>query len=549
MADNRTLGVDRSDAVTSGRGDLRQRGGGAARAGHNHLTGDSSFSGGTTISAGTLQLGNGGTTGSIVGDVADNGTLAFNRSDAVTFPGVISGSGAVAQIGSGTTILTADNPYTGRTRVSAGALVVGDSAHPSAALSGGGPITVAHGATLGGYGSVIGSVFNNGVIAAGNATPGFDTSPTGTFTIIGNLLNQGLAKVGSDPTIGNVLEVRGNYVGAGGTMAINTFLGGDGSPSDGLVINGGTATGNTRVQVTNVGGPGAETTGDGILVVDAINGATTAPGAFPSGELAAGPFDYRLFRGGVGGDNPSDWFLRSDFVVPPIPPGGRRWRRRRWWRRRWWRRRWWRWRGGGGGGAVAVEVEVEVEWRRAGGSVMPLPPFPPDPPPNPLPPGVYPIIGPRLATYGVVQPIARQLGLTQLGTLHERIGDTLTAAYPEGEGGVRSAWGRFFGQQIDNRYQAFADPRASGSLLGVQTGLDLWRGSLYPRPSRCRRPLLRLRQQRCRCDRAGHQPGSNRLCSPAHRHPEPQLLFRRRLLDTLRPRRLVSRRGAAGHRL
>jgi outer membrane autotransporter protein len=72
------------------------------------------------------------------------------------------------------------------------------------------------------------------------------------------------------------------------------------------------------------------------------------------------------------------------------------------------------------------------------------------------------------------------MGLTQLGTLHERIGDTLTVAYPEGEGGVRSAWGRFFGQQIDNRYQAFADPRASGSLLGMQTGLDLWRGSFYP---------------------------------------------------------------------
>ncbi len=51
-----------------------------------------------------------------------------------------------------------------------------------------------------------------------------------------------------------------NYTGAGGTMAINTFLGGDGSPSDKLVISGGTATGNTMVHVTNVGGPGAETT-------------------------------------------------------------------------------------------------------------------------------------------------------------------------------------------------------------------------------------------------------------------------------------------------
>jgi outer membrane autotransporter protein len=78
----------------------------------------------------------------------------------------------------------------------------------------------------------------------------------------------------------------------------------------------------------------------------------------------------------------------------------------------------------------------------------------------------------------VVQPIARQLGLTELGTLHQRIGDTLTTAYPEGEGWKRSVWGRFFGQRIDNRYQAFADPRANGQLVGFQTGLDLWRGSL-----------------------------------------------------------------------
>jgi hypothetical protein len=39
-------------------------------------------------------------------------------------------------------------------------------------------------------------------------------------------------------------------------------------------------------------------------------------------------------------------------------------------------------------------------------------------------PGTYPIIGPELATYGVVQPLARQLGLAILGTLDDRVGDT-----------------------------------------------------------------------------------------------------------------------------
>jgi outer membrane autotransporter protein len=426
------------------------------------LSAANAYTGGTTISAGTLQLGNDGTTGSILGDVTNNGALAFDRSDTMTFAGAISGSGAVAQIGSGTTILTADNPYTGGTTISAGTLVVGDFSHPTAALSGGGPIAVAAGGTLGGYGSVTGSVTNSGIIAAGNATPGFAGSPIGTFTVIGNLLNQGDIQLASGESVGNVLEVRGGYIGASGTMAINTFLGGDGSPSDRLVINGDpAATGNTSVHVTNIGGPGAETT-NGIQVVSAINGATTAPGAFTlaNGELRAGAFDYDLFRGGVNGGSANDWFLRSSFVVPPIPPEP---------------------------------------------PIPPIPPFPPNPPPDPLPPGIYPIIGPELATYGVVQPLARQLGLSILGTLDDRVGDTYDgcavapapetssvdlptkkpAAVPTKKPGPApcplfspSVWGRFFGQTVDNHYQAFADPRVSGNLGGFQGGIDVLRGSL-----------------------------------------------------------------------
>jgi outer membrane autotransporter protein len=125
-----------------------------------------------------------------------------------------------------------------------------------------------------------------------------------------------------------------------------------------------------------------------------------------------------------------------------------------------------------------------------------------------LPPGVYPIIGPDLATYGVVQPIARQLGLAMLGTLHERIGDTYEpdcnpAPTPSATDAVDlptkkpvenvptkkpgpapcplfspSAWGRLFGETVDNHYRAFADPRASGNMGGFQGGVDLLRGSL-----------------------------------------------------------------------
>ena len=84
------------------------------------LTGANTYSGGTTIAGGALQMGDGGTTGSIQGDVANNGLLRFARSDTMTFAGVVSGSGAV-ETRSGTLILTADNSYNGPTTIGIGA--------------------------------------------------------------------------------------------------------------------------------------------------------------------------------------------------------------------------------------------------------------------------------------------------------------------------------------------------------------------------------------------------------------------------------------------
>ena len=90
------------------------------------MTGDNTYTGATTISAGTLSLGNGGTTGSVAGNIVDNAALVFNRSNALTYGGLISGAGTVTKNGAGTLTLTGDNTYTGTTTISAGTLSLGN---------------------------------------------------------------------------------------------------------------------------------------------------------------------------------------------------------------------------------------------------------------------------------------------------------------------------------------------------------------------------------------------------------------------------------------
>ena len=114
---------------------------------------------------------------------------------------------------------------------------------------------------------------------------------------VSSLTNAGLVNMGTGAAPGTVLTTT-NYTGTGGTMAINTVLGGDGSPSDRLVISGGTASGNTTVHVTNAGGPGAETSGNGIQVVNTIERGDDGSWRVraSAGEVRAGAFDYDLFR-------------------------------------------------------------------------------------------------------------------------------------------------------------------------------------------------------------------------------------------------------------
>jgi len=78
-------------------------------------------------SGGTLQIGVGSNDGFMsVTTLTNNGTLIFNRSDASTYSGSISGTGAVTKLGGGTLTLSGNNSYTGVTTISSGALLIGD---------------------------------------------------------------------------------------------------------------------------------------------------------------------------------------------------------------------------------------------------------------------------------------------------------------------------------------------------------------------------------------------------------------------------------------
>jgi len=85
------------------------------------------------------------------------------------------------------------------------------------------------------------------------------------------------------------------------------------------------------------------------------------------------------------------------------------------------------------------------------------------------------------------------LALTSLGTHDDRTGDQLpcqpgdrtdrtiyTKAPPSTECQRPSIWSQGFGQRIDNRYQAYADPRTTGAMPGFQAGVDLLRGDFIP---------------------------------------------------------------------
>ena len=264
------------------------------------LTSSLAYIGSTTVSAGTLILegNNSGYAGatsvssgatlqgdalSLPNGIANDGLVRFVQQGEGLYSGVISGAGDMEKTGNGTLTLVSSQTYTGATKVAEGTLVLlGNITSPT---------SIEPGATLHGIGTITGLVTNAGTIAPG--TP----NDIGTLTI------------------------QGNYIGNGGIL--QTQVGGTPGAPVASVLRisgaGNTASGSTGITAIDRGGLGEPTTGDGILVVQAADGATTGATAFALADrVAGGAYEYHLVRGASAG-NQQNWYLTT-YVEPPVPP-------------------------------------------------------------------------------------------------------------------------------------------------------------------------------------------------------------------------------------
>ena len=215
------------------------------------LTGANNYIGSTVVSNGTLQVGDGTEiraalpTASAV-TVAAPGTLAVNLTNGKTFAnnvansgevttiaagtntlsGIISGTGTFRQNGTGVTILSGQNTFTGLTNVDRGTLFVEGAVGGS---------TRVNGATLGGSGTIAGNVTarRSSTVSAGSSA-----RPAGTLNVLGNYLqSSGTTYIASltAPNTNNVLAMNGR-ARLNGTLKVNYINGFNATPGEEFTI-------------------------------------------------------------------------------------------------------------------------------------------------------------------------------------------------------------------------------------------------------------------------------------------------------------------------
>jgi autotransporter-associated beta strand protein len=257
----------------SGKVSLEQLGSGVLT-----LTGSSTFSGAATVNSGTLQIGNGGFTGSVNANVVDNGTLAFNRAGVYAYAGSVGGTGSLMQVGPGSLVLAGSSSFTGGATVAGGTLTLG----ANNALPTSGAVTLGSAAASGifnlaGYSQQVGSLAVGAVSNPANEkVTNSSLTSSATLTIAGNtsfggvITDAGAAAGTLGVTISSgfvQLSGTNSYSGAttinsGGTLQVNGGGAvGSGTPSN-IINDNGTLIFDTSAKIN----PGVIVQGSGTLI-------------------------------------------------------------------------------------------------------------------------------------------------------------------------------------------------------------------------------------------------------------------------------------------
>jgi len=290
-----------------------------------------------------------------------------------------------------------------------------------------------------------------------------------SYVLRGAVTNNGGIINLTNGVAGDTLTIDGNYTAGGNArLLIDTILGDSSSVSDVLVINNGIVSGSTQVTVSNTGGLGAQTTGDGILIV-ATNNATIAGASFwaPANSIQAGLYAYNVVRGA---GSPENWYLTSNYVPPPSPADPQ------------------------------IDPPIDPPTDSSSDPTGPTQPAGP----------VLPNIRDAVPVYMSAPALASKLGLAMLGTYHDRVGEDysdvlLLPQQPKeewcGSGKNRyrcqvartyekpllAGWARLFGETGSVGYGGNGSPQErlgklykhgpsyDYNLAGFQAGMDLYR--------------------------------------------------------------------------
>ncbi|MBC7701227.1 autotransporter-associated beta strand repeat-containing protein [Aquabacterium sp.] len=314
------------------------------------LAGNNTY-GATVISAGALQVGNGGTSGTLgTGLVSNSGTLVINRSDAVSVA-AMSGTGALTQEGTGTTTLLGINIYSGATTVNHGVLatsgaanlsansaltvnsgaalnLAGDNSAASVTLNGGTINGVGHkltGATYGLNGGTVNTKLGAGTLTqTGSTTTLNDTVDAATVNVnagtlalgaAGGLLNAAAAvtvanaatlTLGSNESVGSFALNNGTLGGTGHTLTASTYA------LSGGTVNANLGTG-TLTQLANT----STLNGTASAATVNVNGGTLALGGNNrlSGAAAINVNGGTLSLGGFSQTTVGDVVLASGNII------------------------------------------------------------------------------------------------------------------------------------------------------------------------------------------------------------------------------------------